>query len=486
MKRFWLVMLSLGLVLAFSASAMAVDVKFSGSFYAAGMYLDKTTLQNSAAKSASDNVSTAFYYQRLRVQTDFIVSPGISLVTRFNAMERAWGAPRSSATTSDANYLGRTNETATGSAGTVAENENIAFDLAYVQWVSPVGIWQVGYVADGKWGTQFGDNDTEMGKIQWILPVGPAVFSFYVGKNGEFSKTAKFNSTSFAGAEGVQTDVDSDSYVATATYNVNKDISLGLLYAFKRIAAYKQAYTPLAAFGFNSAAVLAKAHVINPYAKAKIGPVALEAEFNYVFGKGEYENNLAGISDVKIAMMSAYLGAMVDLGPVYFGAKGAYMSGDDPATTDKWEGGQVGGGLDWNPTLIMFNRERTKWAGALPGYGSTSPKYTNGPDAEQGLFGGIGMSNAWFGQAVVGGRPMDALDIQGSVAYAKADQRPTGYLNADYCWEIDVTGTYKITNNLSYMLGFAYFLTGDYYKYNNNDNKLRNDYLLINKLTLTF
>jgi hypothetical protein len=35
-------MLSLGLVLAFSASALAVDVKFNGSFYAAGIYLDKT------------------------------------------------------------------------------------------------------------------------------------------------------------------------------------------------------------------------------------------------------------------------------------------------------------------------------------------------------------------------------------------------------------------------------------------------------------
>ncbi len=45
MKRFWLVLLSLGLVMAFSASAFAVDVKFSGSFYAAGMYLDKTNLQ---------------------------------------------------------------------------------------------------------------------------------------------------------------------------------------------------------------------------------------------------------------------------------------------------------------------------------------------------------------------------------------------------------------------------------------------------------
>ena len=105
MKRFWLVMLSLGLVLAFSASAMAVDVKFSGSFYAAGMYLDKTNFYKAEASNpvyGSEGVSTAFYYQRLRVQTDFIVSPGLKLVTRFDAMERAWGAPRSSAQQVDA------------------------------------------------------------------------------------------------------------------------------------------------------------------------------------------------------------------------------------------------------------------------------------------------------------------------------------------------------------------------------------------------
>ena len=44
MKKFWLVLLSLGLIMAFSASAFAVDVKVSGSFYAAGMYQNKTTL----------------------------------------------------------------------------------------------------------------------------------------------------------------------------------------------------------------------------------------------------------------------------------------------------------------------------------------------------------------------------------------------------------------------------------------------------------
>jgi len=43
MKRFWLVLLSLGLIMAFSASAFALDVKVSGSYYAAGIYQNKTT-----------------------------------------------------------------------------------------------------------------------------------------------------------------------------------------------------------------------------------------------------------------------------------------------------------------------------------------------------------------------------------------------------------------------------------------------------------
>ena len=44
MKRFWLVLLSLGLIAAFSTTVFAVDVKFSGEYYAAGMYLDRTSL----------------------------------------------------------------------------------------------------------------------------------------------------------------------------------------------------------------------------------------------------------------------------------------------------------------------------------------------------------------------------------------------------------------------------------------------------------
>ena len=123
----------------------------------------------------------------------------------------------------------------------------------------------------------------------------------------------------------------------------------------------------------------------------------------------------------------------------------------------------------------MFNQDTTYWVGALPGYTATAATSNASP-----------MSNAWFGQGKVGVRPIPVLDIMASLSYAQADKKPLGVLNAAYGWEVDVTGTYKLTNNLSYMLGVGYLFTGEYYKGNNNANSLNNDYMLINKLTLTF
>jgi len=145
MKRFWLVFLSLWLVMAFSAPAFAVDVKVSGEFDVGGLYLNKTTLNSSRASYDGGpsydrtNPSTAFFYQKLQVGTEFIVSPSLKLATRFNVMERIWGGARSAPGTDNASGT---------SAGTRAENENIAFDLAYVDYTSPIGEFKVGYQTD--------------------------------------------------------------------------------------------------------------------------------------------------------------------------------------------------------------------------------------------------------------------------------------------------------------------------------------------------
>ena len=213
-----------------------------------------------------------------------------------------------------------------------------------------------------------------------------------------------------------------------------------------------------------------------PHAKFRIGPVKVETELNYYWGENKGED---GNPSAKLESINFYLDAVADFGMFYVGGTFAYLSGDDPATTDKIEGGAIlnyagttGGGIDWNPCLIMFNFDRTYWVGPLNGYGD---------------FDSSPMNNAWFGQIKGGVRPIAAVDIMASVSYAVADQKPSAlWLNKTYGTEVDLIATYKITNNLSYMLGIGYLFTGDYYKGVDSNNVVRDNYLLINKLTLTF
>jgi hypothetical protein len=491
MKRFWLVLLSLGLVMAFSVSAFAVDVKVSGEYYAAGMYLNKINVNNNTipAVPASavpkvigepavpSDVSTAFFFQRLRIGTDFVVSPCLKLVTRFDAMERIWGGARSGANIADAQ-----------SAGSREENQNIAFDLAYIDYTSPVGLFRVGYQPDYEWGTVFGNRTSgpTAGQITYILPIGPVILV------GQYAKETD-KSASAVTTDVTTTDRDYDSYRLGAIYKFSAPQAkgeVGSLLLFNRFAEDKaNTYTssgptpPYPPAGTYDVGYLTNIYKVIPYFKTQFGPVAFQGEFEYTFGNAvKAESSALGTighqPNVDISAWSVFLDATVNLGMVYFGGSFVYLSADDP-NTDKFEGGVFHGvgvntaGLDWNPCLIMFNTIDTQyWVGSINSYNSTAV------DNE--------MSNAYFFQGRVGVKPIPQLDLMTSASYAMADRKPAGFSNDSYGWEIDVTGTYKITNNLSYMLGGGYLFTGNYFKGTNSDRELVNDYMLINKLTLSF
>ena len=454
MKRFWLVLLTLGLVMAFSTSVFAADVKFTGSFYAAGMYLDNTSFMG----NGSEKPSTAFYYQRMRIRAEFIASPALKLVTQFDAMERMWGHVRSTVPPVTANDV--------DSYGTRAENENIAFDYAYVWYASKIGIWEVGIMEDGVWGTQFGDNSEPEGKIKYTFIKMPFIAGLQIVKLNEFSDNAVNAS--------VYSDRDVDKYQGFFIFNW-KGGQAGVLGIFINNRSMKPNFWlwPVAS------SYTQQVYGAQPYVKAKFGPVAVEAEAWYLTGKVmKWQDEFPAIllNDIDLSAWSVYVNAVADFNMFYFGGTFAYLSGDDPTTTDKIEGGAgtVNGGRDWNPCLIMFNWDRNYWAGAMAGYGVT---------ADSGV-----MTNAYFGQLKAGVRPISDLDIALSVAYAKADKLPTGYFEKDYGWEVDVTATYKITNNLSYMLGAGYLFTGDYYEATRAviTDDVEDNFIVLNKLTLTF
>ena len=439
MKRLLGVLLVVALIGAFSATSFALDVKFSGEYYAAGMYLDKTSLR----KDVSDEgPSTAFYYQRLRVRTDFTVSPGLTLITRFDAMERAWGAQRSD--------VPLVTTLAADSAGSRAENENIAFDWAYVNYKSPIGVFNLGIMNKGTTGTAFGNNIQPAARIKYAYTYGPVFIEGNISKLKESSRTA----INMAGVA----DADNDEYGIEGVYSW-KTGKAGLYVVYSRAAETRP-----------TANYQKKFWQFTPYAFAKFGPVALQAEVNYVTGKErEYDN---GIGDITLDNLSAYVDALADFGMLYAGGTVAYVSGDDPGTADKREGGTLTGGRDWQPCLIMWNYERTNWAGNLTGYNNAAQDTR--------------MANGYLFQIRGGVKPVAALNIMASVSYAQVDKKPANFLNGDYGYEVDLTATYKITNNLSYMLGAGYLFTGDYYKGQSDANHLSNDFLVLNKLTLTF
>ena len=99
-----------------------------------------------------------------------------------------------------------------------------------------------------------------------------------------------------------------------------------------------------------------------------------------------------------------------------------------------------------------------------------------------------GITNAQIAQFFVGVKPIPKLDVRASYAFAQADKdgSSVNWVDKNYGHELDITATYKIYDNLSYMVGFAYLWAGDYFKGTTSAAQVDNDYLITHKLTLTF
>ena len=205
------------------------------------------------------------------------------------------------------------------SAGTRAENENIAFDLAYVQYISPIGIFLAGYQIDGAWGTVFGDTSQPTPKIGYLIKVGNVLAGVQAGKNPDGEKSYGTFNTPVADAA----DRDNSFYTGLVKYYW-KGGEAGFLAKYIRIATNRNVLgAAVADTGYTT-----NQYIGVPYVKAQLGPVALQAEFTYVFGDlTKWEGSPSSIppayggpqQDVDISMMSAWIDATADFGMFYAG-----------------------------------------------------------------------------------------------------------------------------------------------------------------------
>lgn len=438
MKKFLVVLLSLGLLVAFGTTASAADVKFGGGYYLVGVYENAPQVVDPA------NYSRAAFYQRVRLQPTFQIAEGLTFTARMDALEKQWG---------QIDWKGTADQTSSRKQTEVTANpkiqENIEFERAWVTFMTKIGAFQVGYQSADAWGTTFSDSEGVRPRIAYATQAGPVTFAAVYEK---FIEKDNVN----AAPTGL-VDSDYDAYMLTAIYKA-KALEAGLLYKY-----YVDKSTRVAG------PYSGKINQLAPYMKGTFGPVFVEAEVNYFFGKArEYEN---GTPDVDISAWTAYLNGKVNLGPAAVGALIGYASGDNGSDATKAKTAPAGGGTSWNPAMILMNDDLATW---LPGGVTT---------------GNSKKLNMILYQIYASFKPLAKLSLDAALTYAEADKLTAADelagKNKKKGTEFDVSATYSIYDNLTYMVGAGYLWTGDNFKTAVNATT-NNDYLLINKLTLSF
>jgi len=452
MKKLLVVLLSLGLIVAFSMPAAAVDVKFSGEYYVVGIYDNNPNLTD-------PGYSQAYFAQRLRIKPVFEIAPGLKLTTQFDALEKAWGDNEWRRGAGSFSSDGTSSRSSLGVATRLTQ-ENIEFEQSYVTFDTAVGQVQIGYQTGNVWGSDFGNTPTTMPRAQIMTKVGDFTMGFIYEK---YYETLVAN-------RGI-VDGDSDSYALAGIYKT-KGIEAGMLFK------YYVDKTRRPASNYSG-----KYFLLSPYAKLAFGPVYIETEVNYLTGKArEYET---AATDIDMASWSAIIDGSVKFGPAKVGAMFAYVKGND-FSTDKSTGSLMGG-YGWNPALMLMNGDMKNWAGNYD-MRNNPQGYIYGPAGCNGL-SDMKFNTIWY-QLYAEYKMSPKLGFTTALTYATVETKKlsatTEALSDKLGTEFDVTADYKIFDNLSYMVGAGYLWTGDYMKLANAAAKIDNNYILTNKLTLKF
>jgi len=448
MKKLLVVLLSLGLIVAFGATASAADVKFGGSYYVVGVYQDNPSLAD------TDGYSHAFFYQRVRLQPVFAIAEGLTFTVRADALEKQWGNTNWKGGTDDTTSSRRNQVLVAPAAGQKIQ-ESLEFERAYVTFMTGIGQFQVGYQNVDDWGTDFGDYSNSRPRIAYATKVGPVTLALTYEKVYE-SDTAGSTPALYTN----YVDADKDTYAVSGTYN-GKDMEAGLLYKYY---AYNDA-RPTANYKM-------QLNLLAPYMKATFGPLYVEGEAQYWFGKAAAFDT--GTGDQDLSAWGAYLKAKMNAGPAYFGALFAYVSGDDGSDATKTKANPGGGGANFAPALILMNDALNTWTNS----GSTAASPTGVTSSKY---------NVIVYNAFAGFNPTPKINVEAALTYANVDKIAAGAdQDKNLGMEFDVKATYKIYDNLSYMVGAGYLWAGDYFKGVGGTTKVDNDYLLLNQLTLSF
>ena len=465
MKKLLIGFLAVGLIMGFAMTASAQpNIKASGQLYVYGTYAENPAL----VKDADSRANIA---NRLRMQFEIQVQEGLKLTTRFDALERVWGENPAAAAPSPT--------ASTNTMGAIATERNISWERAYVTFNALYGVFDVGYQPSRVWGTcAFCDDFDSDAGIHYRYMMGPWTFGLEwekrAGGEAAITSAAGFNTGEGSRQGGYTlggTDNDHDVYHIFAIYRWATG-QAGLRYEYDYNAA-DGLVTTIGGQNFTYTF-----HELAPYVQWTSGPFSIEAELRWVFGDIDLDNG----NSIDRKGYSLYLNPKYTMGAFYGGLEFAWVTGDDPTTTDKVESG-VPGGQAWDPLLMYGNYWFSKHNAILGQVRNTTGGFVNNVPASAG---GGNETNVMMFKPYVGWKVNPQLEIVAQYAWLKADEKPAGFLDDEYGKEFDIYANYKLYNNLTYTVGFGYFWTGDYFKGTVATTNVDDTFLLMNALNFAF
>lgn len=430
MKKLLTVFFALALVAAFAMPAAAVDVSVKGEYFITGNYEDNPTMQSG---DQTGSASSQWSHQRFRPQIDFKVQEGLKLTVRMDIMEKYWGQYNSAYGTS------------TTVSGVSDDNEtNIEFDRVFITANVGPGVLYAGE-SDVDYGMKLNNFYGSGPRVKYAVPFGG-----FVGEVIWTKKTEK-------DLGPTDSDKDRDQYAVGLMYKLAKGfIGFYNIYDYDKT---NDTYTQWT----NS---------FEPYFKYAFGDITLQGELSLSTGERDYD--AAGTYDPDLGGFAMWLAADWKSGDFGVGGQFYYLEGDDPNTNDN-EGSVALMGLSPLGTLIMFDYWTNKYNGVNPGAAPATNSW------------GYGYNNNIMAVEIhASWKVMPKLTLKAQYSYADLVEKVSGHMDEPFGSEFDLTATYKIYDNLQYMVGFGYLWAGDYWKSSATDNTVDDDYIVLNQLKLSF
>jgi hypothetical protein len=479
MRKLWIVLLSLGLLAALSLptfAASGADIKISGQYLINGFYSSNPSLKQDSYAGAG---SYGVFDQRLRMQMDLKVAEGLSLVTRFDALEKIWGAKSGTEAFDSTSRLYST---------TAYEQENIEFERAYVDFTTGIGRFMVGYQQFTFWGTPIADGNNTKPGIKYIVASGPSILVLALERNQEGQVRSGIKTYDFL-------DSDTDIYDVGLIHKW-KGGEAGIMYQYAQLKNNRPSPP-------TGGAYQGTLHIVDPYIKQTMGPLYVEAEMIWLTGKlAKFEPPVSALAeDIDAKDFGLYIKANYDLKPAYVGGIFLYVQGDDYDSLTKQNGGWIkamsAATNVFEPCLLFGSYWYNHAVGGQTGFVTSTTSPVTGTAMGSNNYTYF-FDNIWMLQGYAGFKPIPKLDLMMSYSWFRADQLPRAikgvpvsagnpeFQSKDIGTELDIKATYKIFDNLSYMVGAAYFWTGDYFKGTSATNQVDDNYLLMHSLNLTF